>query len=58
MKWQLNDTYDINEKKVGYTLKFKATNLLDDTIQRTHLDEIVREEKPGQTYTLSLSIKY
>ncbi|MEA2017947.1 MAG: TonB-dependent receptor, partial [Campylobacterota bacterium] len=41
VKYKLNDTYDLNEKKIGYTLKFKATNLLDDEATITHNDKIV-----------------
>ena len=58
VKWGLNDTYDDQRKKIGYTLSFKAENLLDSEIEDTQNGATVYRESPGRSYSLSLSLKY
>lgn len=58
VKWQLNDTYDLNEHKIGYTVAFKANNLLDSTKKVTQGGLLIEEEKPGRSFNISFSVKY
>jgi len=58
VKWQLNDSYDINIKKTKWVVKFKATNLLDSDVKITQGDVISKTYSPGKSYNLSLSVKY
>lgn len=58
VKWGLNDTYDEQEKKIGYTLSFKAKNLLDSEREETQADKTVRVVQPGRSFSLSFSAKY
>lgn len=58
LKWGLNDTYDEQEKKIGYNLSFKATNLLDSEVRMTQGNVDVFRFKPGRSYSLSFSMKF
>jgi TonB-dependent receptor len=58
LKWRMNDTYDISEKKVGYTVSFKAKNLLDSEKKIEQGSKVIKSYKPGQSFNVSLSIKY
>ena len=58
VKWQINDSYDEQVKKVGYSLGFKAENILDSTSETTQGDLISETYKPGIKYTLTFSVKY
>lgn len=58
MKWGLNDTYDEQEKKIGYTLTLKMKNLLDNKVTWTQGDATVLEYGPGRSYSLALSMKF
>jgi len=58
LKWQLNDTYDEQVKKIGYSLGFKAENLLDSP-RKVHQGNVVVERyEPGRSFNLSFSMKY
>lgn len=58
MKWGLNDTYDDQSKKIGYTLTFKAKNLLDSDVTYSQGPETSFLYKPGRAFSLGLSAKY
>ncbi|MGD8569615.1 MAG: TonB-dependent receptor, partial [Gammaproteobacteria bacterium] len=59
VKWRLNDTYDEQVKRIGYSLNFKALNILDSTVETRQGDVVVVETyKPGRSFTLSFSMKY
>ncbi len=58
VKWRLNDTYDEQIKKIGYSLGFKATNLLDSSVDIYQGNILADTHKPGRTYSLSFSAKY
>lgn len=58
LKWGLNDTYDEQVKKIGYTVTFKAKNLLDSSRETTQQDKVVERYDPGRSYSLSFSMKY
>ncbi|MFT6903557.1 MAG: outer membrane receptor protein involved in Fe transport [Oleiphilaceae bacterium] len=58
VKWGLNDTHDVQVKKIGYTISFKAKNLLDTERVETQGNKTVRVERPGRSYSLSFSMKY
>lgn len=58
MKWGLNDTYDEQKKKIGYTLTFKANNLLDSDITMKQGDVVSFSRSPGRSYSLSFSMKF
>lgn len=58
MKWGLNDTYDVQVKKIGYTLSFKANNLMDSEVVETQGGVTSLVYKPGRSYSLSLSMKF
>ncbi|MCG8610280.1 MAG: TonB-dependent receptor plug domain-containing protein [Pseudomonadales bacterium] len=58
LKWGLNDTYDEQEKRIGYTLTFKVKNLLDSEIEEMQGEETTTSIKPGREYSLTFSMKY
>ena len=58
VKWQLNDTYDEQVKKIGYSLGFKATNLLDSAREIRQGGLVVERYEPGRSFNLSFSMKY
>lgn len=58
LKWQINDTYDFNVKKIGYALEFKASNLLDAKKEVRQGDEVIETTKPGREFSVSFSVKY
>lgn len=58
VKWQLNDTYDFNVKKIGYALTFKASNILDSEREITQGDTVTESVSPGREFKVSFSIKY
>jgi len=58
VKWGLNDTYDEQVKKIGYTLSFKAGNLLDSDVIMTQGNEVSLRSSPGASYSLGLSMKF
>ena len=58
LKWGLNDTYDEQVKRIGYTLTFKANNILDSKVEARQGDETVYSFSPGRSYSLSFSMKY
>jgi outer membrane receptor protein involved in Fe transport len=58
LKWRLNDTYDLNEKKTGYTVSFKAQNLLDSEKKITQGSVVAKTYKPGMSYSFNFGVKY
>ncbi len=58
LKWGLNDTYDEQRKKLGYTLSFKAKNLLDSAVTMKQGGKTTQEYEPGRSFSLGLSVKY
>lgn len=58
VKWRLNDTYDEQVKKIGYSLDFKVTNILDSRVETRQGDVVVETFKPGRGISLSFSAKY
>lgn len=58
IKWGLNDTYDEQEKKIGYGLSFKASNLLNSAITRKQGNQTSYKYRPGRSFSLSFSMKY
>jgi TonB-dependent receptor len=58
VKWQLNDSYDEQIKKVKWSLNFKAENLLDSKKTITQGSVISKEYSPGQSFSFSFSAKY
>jgi len=58
VKWRLNDTYDEQVKKVGYSLGFKIENILDSRSEIRQGDTISETYKPGTEYNLTFSVKY
>jgi len=58
VKWGLNDTYDEQEKKIGYDLTFKAENLLNSAKTRTQGDKTTFQSYPGRFYSMTFSMKY
>lgn len=58
LKWGLNDTHDEQRKKIGYTLSFKAKNLLNSEVVAKQGDQISLRGEPGRSYSLSLSAKF
>jgi hypothetical protein len=58
VKWQLNDTYDLQVKKIGYSLDLKVTNILNSEREIRQGDVVVESYKPGTEFTLSFSMKY
>ena len=58
VKWGINDTYDEQEKKIGYTLTFKASNLLDSAITMKQGEKTSLQYSPGRTFSLNFSMKY
>lgn len=58
VKWGLNDTYDEQEKKIGYEVSLKVKNILDSDLERTQGSDVVEKIKPGRSFTLGFSMKY
>ena len=58
VKWQLNDTYDEQVKKIGYSLGLKVTNILDSTAEVRQGNIVIQTYKPGLGFNLSFSAKY
>jgi len=58
VKWRLNDTYDEQVKKIGYSMDFKVTNILDSKLETRQGDVVAKTYKPGRSYSLSVSMKY
>lgn len=58
LKWQINDTYDEQVKKIGYSAGLKISNLLDSTLEVLQGKQIAETHKPGTSYNLSFSVKY
>ena len=58
MKWGLNDTYDDQEKKIGYAVSLKLKNLLDSSVEKTQGEEVVETYKPGRSLSLGFSMKF
>lgn len=58
VKWQINDTYDEQVKKIGYSIGFKAENILDSTREVHQGDVVVERYNPGRSFNLSFSMKY
>lgn len=58
LKWRINDTYDEQVKKIGYSLGFKIENILDSTSEIRQGDTISETYKPGTKYNLTFSVKY
>lgn len=58
VKWGLNDTYDDQEKRIGYGVSLKLKNLLDSEIEKLQGGETVELRKPGREIELGFSIKY
>ncbi len=54
-KWRLNKP---KKKGITYSILFKATNLLDDSVEITQGDKITKTYKPGRSYALKFSAKY
>ncbi len=58
VKWRINDTYDEQVKKIGYSLGFKASNILDATRETRQGEVIYETYKPGRSFSLSFTMKY
>ncbi len=58
LKWGLNDTYDEQEKRIGYTLTFKVKNILDSEITEEQGGRTTSRIQPGREFNLSFSMKY
>lgn len=58
MKWGLNDTFDEQRKKIGYTVSFKADNLLDSERVEKQGSAIATRSNPGRTFSVSFSAKF
>jgi hypothetical protein len=58
VKWQVNDTYDEQVKKIGYSIGFKASNILDSSREVRQGDLVVESYDPGRSFNLSFSMKY
>ena len=58
VKWGLNDTYDEQEKRIGYTVSLKLKNLLDSEKEDTQGGKVVEKSKPGRSATLGFSMKF
>jgi len=58
VKWRLNDTYDEQVKKIGYSLNCKVTNILDSKVETRQGGVLVETYKPGVGFNLSFSVKY
>ena len=58
VKWRLNDTYDEQRKRIGYSISFSAENLLDSEKIWKYEDNVVYKEKVGRSFKLGFSAKY
>ena len=58
VKWQLNDTYDEQEKKVGYNLNMNISNILDAAAEVYQGKQLVESYKPGVAMKFTFSVKY
>lgn len=58
VKWRLNDTYDEQRKRIGYTVSFSAENILDSEKVRMQGSDLVYREKVGRSFKLGFSAKY
>jgi hypothetical protein len=58
VKWGLNDTYDDQEKRIGYTVSLKLKNLLDSEKEHWQGGKIVEYKKPGRSASLGFSMKF
>ncbi|MEA2017719.1 MAG: TonB-dependent receptor, partial [Campylobacterota bacterium] len=58
IKSQLNDNYNLNEKKASYTFSFKAQNLLDGEKKVMQGSNILKKYKKGRSYSIGLSYKF
>lgn len=58
VKWQLNDTYNEQVKKIGYSLGLKISNILDSTAEVRQGNVVIETYKPGPAFNLSFSAKY
>ena len=58
MKWRLNDTYDEQVKKIGYSLGLKMENILDSKKEVRQGDVVYETYKPVRSINLSFSMKY
>ncbi len=56
-QWKLNNYY-FKDSDFTYSLKFKAQNLLDSSIEYTQGDLTTAETKPGREFSLSVKIAY
>ncbi len=54
-KWRLNKP---KQKGFTYSILFKATNLLDDTVEYTQGEKVTTSFKPGRSYALKFSVQY
>lgn len=58
VKWGLNDTYDVQKKKIGYTLSLKASNLLNSEVTMKQGTQTSMRYQPGRAFSISFSAKY
>lgn len=58
VKWAINDTYDEQRKKLGYTVSLKAKNLLDSEMVVKQGSEVSEVFRPGRSINLGFSLKY
>jgi hypothetical protein len=58
LNWQLNDTYDVQIKKIGYSFGVKVTNILDSDVEVRQGDAVYETHKPGVGVDVSFSLKY
>jgi hypothetical protein len=58
VKWGLNDTYDEQEKKIGYTVSLKIKNLLDQDEETLQGGQVANLESPGRSATVGFSMKF
>lgn len=58
LKWRLNDTYDEQVKKIGYSLGLKIQNILDSEFVIKQGGVVSDSYKPGTSFNLSFSMSY
>ncbi len=56
-QWKLNNYY-LKDSDFTYSLKFKAQNLLDSSVEYTQGDLTTATTKPGREFSLSVKIAY
>tara|TARA_R110001592_G_scaffold304802_1_gene577284 strand:+ start:5151 stop:8312 length:3162 start_codon:yes stop_codon:yes gene_type:complete len=58
VKWRINDTYDEQMKKIGYSVGFKVSNILASSVEVHQGDQVAEAYEPGRSFNLSFLMKY